>query len=84
MCAKVNTREINRYPMREIKSVRKLLQIRYIKYESSRQAVPTKRVFLRCIAPGNLGGVLFSCFLQILVCLADNDMFCKSNCENLD
>ena len=29
-CAKINTREINRCPMREIKSARKLVRIRYI------------------------------------------------------
>ena len=28
-CAKINTREINRCPMREIKSVRKLVRIKY-------------------------------------------------------
>ena len=30
-CAKINTREINRHPMREIKSARKLVRIRYLK-----------------------------------------------------
>ena len=38
-CAKINTREINRSPMREIKSARKLVRIRY--YYSKKQMQAT-------------------------------------------
>ena len=52
------------------------------------RAVHTETCVLTvCFAPGKLIGVLHKMFshnLQIPVCLAENDMFCRKTWENLD
>ena len=56
--------------------------------ESSQQTIHTKHVFSWCFTLGKLGGVLHkninSHQLQILVCLAKNDVSCRKICEILD
>ena len=55
------------------------------RFKSSQLAVHTKHVFSQCVVPGNLGCVLhknLSYNLQISVCMAGNDVFCKKR-QNL-
>ena len=57
------------------------------KTQRSQRAVHTKYVFSQCFDPGKLGGVLHKNLLhhlQISVCLADNDVFCRRIIEILD